>query len=504
VLILPYMHHSHDYWELEHKVNFDGDQRLMIVNDGVTDINVQVDLYSDWKEWLKLRRNARFAEAIRTIGGDPTVAGEFAGGIYFLKNGWQVRVNHSVEFDGDVFSDDFDSPFIAGPGVVLSQNKVANLVDTVTTDLSDFELTIPSVAQMAAGVWSEILTTYLTADTAGRMVSDTHGQARREIYIDTELVPTGNGYQQTPYNNWSDAVDDAEANGITSLIVISDATVDRQLKNFTIRGVGNPTLDLDGQNMDRSILFGMKITGSYTGNLQANDCDVLSVSGIEGHFHDCALSDGGVLTMSDTPSEATLFLSCASAVAGTDTPILDCNSTDKDISIRHYSGGLEIRNFTQMSITIDLVSGNVILASSCTGGTIVLRGIGTLTDNSAGTTVVSTGLVSPTSVADAVWDELIAGHTTADTFGKILNDLNVPFEEGAVTALITPTTTQCATTLTSTNADDWDETFIRFTSGALAGRVREVTASAVTNSVLTYDAFPVPPGNTDTFVLVNR
>ena len=44
-----------DYWELYHKVTFDGENKLIIINPGETDINVKRDIYSSWKEWILLR-----------------------------------------------------------------------------------------------------------------------------------------------------------------------------------------------------------------------------------------------------------------------------------------------------------------------------------------------------------------------------------------------------------------------------------------------------------------
>ena len=75
---------------------------------------------------------------------------------------------------------------------------------------------------------------------------------------------------------------------------------------------------------------------------------------------------------------------------------MDCQDLASiDISLRRYSGGIEIRNFSDAgnNMSIDLSSGNIILDSTCSAGTIVCRGVGTLTDNSTGTcTVVNTGL----------------------------------------------------------------------------------------------------------------
>jgi len=137
-----------DYWALYHKVTFDGENKLIYINEGVSAIDVKIDLYSDSKEWIRHSADAAsFLPPMRTIGGDPTEGGNLAGDIYFLTNGWQIYLTHSVTFTGDLFSDDFSSPFIAGTGVVIGTSKVSALAYQVALDAS----TLPS--ETAAAVW---------------------------------------------------------------------------------------------------------------------------------------------------------------------------------------------------------------------------------------------------------------------------------------------------------------------------------------------------------------
>ena len=102
-----------DYWELRAKVTFDMDARLIIVNPNVTVLDVKVDIYSRWKDWLLLETNTKSTQAMRTIGGDATVTGQFAGDIYFMVNNWQIQFDPSTtSISGSIFSDDFDTPLI--------------------------------------------------------------------------------------------------------------------------------------------------------------------------------------------------------------------------------------------------------------------------------------------------------------------------------------------------------------------------------------------------------
>jgi hypothetical protein len=130
------MQHYHylfwETWDNQQKVTFDGPNKLILVNPGVTTINVKEDIYSDWKEWVQYYSNASFLRAIRVIGGDPVGGGLFAGDIYFLQNGWRIVIAERVNVDGVIYHDDSIDPYVIlkGGGVVSS---VSNLVQTAST-----------------------------------------------------------------------------------------------------------------------------------------------------------------------------------------------------------------------------------------------------------------------------------------------------------------------------------------------------------------------------------
>jgi hypothetical protein len=257
--------------------------------------------------------------------------------------------------------------------------------------------------------------------TVESQVAEIHGQVQRSIFIDTEALTNGNGYQQTPYNNWTDAVDDAEANGIKNLVLLADATVDRQLKNFEIIGVGRPQLDINGQTIDGCEVIGCEMTGAMVGEVIAKNCGLNNVTGMNGHFTNCDLNGtcgiatAGVVVMDGAPH---------SAIAGLSRPFFDMNaaSTGAKFSLRGYSGGLTLFNCNHGDdeVTLEFAQGKCTLASSCTAGVISVRGIAQFTDQSAGSVVDTTALLSREIVENDVWDASIADHTTAGTFGDFI------------------------------------------------------------------------------------
>ena len=142
-----------------HKCLFDGENKLIFIEPSVSEVSVKEDIYSDWKEWASVRDNSKFLPAIRTTGGDIISAGQYTGDIYFLTNGWQILIDHSVNIDGVLFSDDYPSPFIRQTGTQIVTNKVSSLVTTVETGATSAQdlwnygnrsltIPVPTVAQI--------------------------------------------------------------------------------------------------------------------------------------------------------------------------------------------------------------------------------------------------------------------------------------------------------------------------------------------------------------------
>lgn len=167
-----------DYWELRHKVTFDGDNKLIIINPDETDINVGTDIYSAWKEWLRqdmpaiddqIHRydNSSYLSALRTIGGDPTSGGDFAGDIYFTINGWKILIDNgeTVNFTGSIFSDDFDTPFQIGSG-----SGVISTVSSLVSKIIQSQGAGLSASATSAAVWNALLEDFNLAGSYGERV----------------------------------------------------------------------------------------------------------------------------------------------------------------------------------------------------------------------------------------------------------------------------------------------------------------------------------------------
>jgi hypothetical protein len=116
-------------------------------------------------------------------------------------------------------------------------------------------------------------------------------------------------------------------------------------------------------------------------------------------------------------------------------------------------------------------------------------------------------LVAPptaATIADAVWDEPYNQHTTAGTFGKLLDILRKAnyVTEGSVAAGGTPTTTVFRTNLTAATST-YDNQTLLFISGSLEGQSAPIESYSQTNGTMTLgDALTAAPTAGDGFVIL--
>jgi hypothetical protein len=91
------------------KVSFDPVNKFIIVNSGISELNVQVDIYSDAKEdWRTDSNLQKFQFPFRPIGGDSITVDKIVTPRYFLLPPWVIKPderNHELLITGDLFSD---------------------------------------------------------------------------------------------------------------------------------------------------------------------------------------------------------------------------------------------------------------------------------------------------------------------------------------------------------------------------------------------------------------
>ena len=163
-----------DQWINEHKVTSDGLNKVIIVNPGVTELNVKEDIYSSWKEWFILNENAKWLPALRVVGGDPISAGRFLGTTYFLINGWKIRTwegDHRLIVNGNIYTDDGSEVFVPTLNSYNTEISInnSNLVDTVSIEGSSGGIDKTAVAK---AVWDVLIQDIGDPATVGRLVKN--------------------------------------------------------------------------------------------------------------------------------------------------------------------------------------------------------------------------------------------------------------------------------------------------------------------------------------------
>jgi hypothetical protein len=321
-------------------------------------------VYDDAKQWHLNANNRKYPFPFTTSGGEDITDQNVAGQYYFLRNdlGWRIL---TTDADQDVFWD-------------------GNLIPTDLT----LEIFDRRPGRTIAHLGLQPIVQGLTN------LADMHGQIEREIWIDTSLATNGNGYQQSPYNNVTDAIDDAEANNIFNLVLLDDLTLDRQLRNFQIRGIGEPTVDPNNQLLTGCRFTDCQLTGTFNptdGNSFWHCYFLNGVTGLQGDLHQCGFTGivsigvGGTCTIIDGYS----------LVPGLSRPTIDVGGGGCAVSIRDYRGGLIVTGADNAAdeITVSLAMGRLRLDAGNTNGTISCRGICDFENLTAGTTVETSGLV---------------------------------------------------------------------------------------------------------------
>lgn len=112
-------------------VVFDGLTSIVLDDDGVENLDAQVDLYSAWKRWCVLitggfnREGLKYDPALRTVAGDPIRPGKALGAHFFITNGWLIRPylgSYELVVEGNLWSEPGEAIFttVTGSATVLA------------------------------------------------------------------------------------------------------------------------------------------------------------------------------------------------------------------------------------------------------------------------------------------------------------------------------------------------------------------------------------------------
>jgi len=223
------------------------------------------------------------------------------------------------------------------------------------------------------------------------------------------------GNEANPLKNLADVQTQAVAKGFKTIYVVDDVTLGAtdNVNTYTLIGINSLQTKLtsvSGATTGDTEFKDLELVDDLSGALYIQDCHLNGVTGIgcttaESAIKNCILDEGIIQIRGDNTRKIHI-LNCASSGAGV---ILDINGSTGNIHIHHYLGLLKITNMTNSNlINFDSPGGELTIDSTCTAGTVNIKGTTTPVDNSgAGCTV--NDKTTPTEVWNHVDGALLVG-----------------------------------------------------------------------------------------------
>lgn len=250
-----------------------------------------------------------------------------------------------------------------------------------------------------------------------------------QVTIDSINGVTGTTYpigtSSTPVNNLLDAKQILSERGFNKIFVIGELTIGtgEDISNliFETNNWNIITLE-DGVISDETSFKKTDLRGELSGSWNVlENCWITDVSNFAGWVIGGSIENLSLAPWNDNSNGENFIDDIVPMYPGV-ISILNMNE-DTHVAITELNGDIEIRNSVSgCSIDAGLLGGTFIINSGCTGGDIVVRGVGELINNSL-LSVNNTGLMSQDTVSEAVWDEPVTSHLIGGTTGKALGNI---------------------------------------------------------------------------------
>jgi len=202
-------------------VTFNGETLTITLESGITEVDVQENLYEEWKIWM-LSGNMRYPAAFRTIGGDPLSAIINAGSYFFLQNnlGWRIK---PPEEDITVY--------LTG-NLAVEDTSLPAFIPTIGT----FTAAILGLQPVTQGVTASLTTNVNFSTFNGGIYWDSVNG--KTSITNTEI----DGNEANPLKNLSDILSQATLKSFIKIYVIGSATIGStyNVDSYNLVGEGPP------------------------------------------------------------------------------------------------------------------------------------------------------------------------------------------------------------------------------------------------------------------------
>lgn len=382
-------------------VTFNGDTLRITLDSGVTELNVQTDLYEPWKNWMLANpRNRRFPEAFRSTGGDPLTSIIDSGSYFFLQNdkGWRIK---PPEEDINIF-----------------------LVGNLAPESSSYPIFVPTdgaFTVLIAGL--QPVTQGVTPSMAEQLE---YASFQNHVSLDVINGSAGTafpiGTKEYPSNNLTHAKQIAVDWGFTEIRIYGNPTLlaTDNVNGYIITGKGQQDTIItitDGCWTVNTKFHDCSIVGTQKGETYYYNCEILALAGVHCYLDRCALV--GNITMHATYADTTQLIDCYNGKSIIEPCIIDHNYGQVNMRFSSFRGHVKFINITNANTQFEIMlsAGTLTLDSSCTAGTLVVSGVGTLINNSS-MTVDDSGLIS-TEKINQVRMAVESLHGEHQAYGKI-------------------------------------------------------------------------------------
>ena len=362
---------------------FDGESLIITLDSGVTEVNVQENLYEEWKAWM-LSGNMRYPAAFRTIGGDPLSAIINAGSYYFLQNdlGWRIKPPEediTAYLTGNLAVEDTSLPaFIATTG-------------TFTAAILGLQPVTQGVTKAMGDQLEQI------SFNGGVAIDVLNGNSG------TGKTSTGGiiGTRQSPSNNSTDAHTILDNNGLNNFFIMRDMTIaaeDYNLHAHKFIGDSSASVTVtinDSTAIDLCEFSEMIIQGKLDNGNVLKYCNIKDIIYFNGIIRDSIFE--GTLTL-DGNVDATIT-DCSGNL------VIDMGISGQSLNVYRHSGSVTLTNKSGATddVTLSIAGGLVTIDPTVTAGTIIVRGNGTLKHTQTGTEVVINYLVDGADISSIHW-----------------------------------------------------------------------------------------------------
>ena len=230
------------------------------------------------------------------------------------------------------------------------------------------------------------------------------------------------GTRETPVDNVADAVSIATTNGLGDINFLDDFTLTtgHDVSGYHLHGISPETTAITveaGADISGCEIGYCTLNGVVDNVVRIHNTIVGTITNMNGTIIDSTIA--GSVTLGNA-AETKIF-DCKSGVPGSGTPVVDCGGSGQALQIRNYFGGVQLTNKTGTEpVSIDMSSGQIKFTNSVTNGTIVCRGVGTITEDlSAGATIVNQ-MVNQGDISFALWNDLLTDYNIADSAADYL------------------------------------------------------------------------------------